>query len=208
MPRRKGIDLDRAGQKQIDRITAIAKVSAQLFAEKGYLQTSMEDIAVAARVTKGGVYHYFRSKNDILYFICSTYVEFDLENLAHSLDDIDTSEKKIAFIISRHIEHYSTHVFAARTLLNESCNLPSRHFQEVKDRERKYFSIVSGVLSQFSSTRGRKEVVTALALTLFGMMNWLYSWYDPKGSLAPKDISRLIYEVFMNGVSNPGLVVD
>jgi AcrR family transcriptional regulator len=208
MPKKKGIDIDRADQKQINRINTIAKVSAQLFAEKGYLQTSMEDIAAAAKVTKGGVYHYFGSKNDILYFICSTYVEFDVENLDLSLSSIDTTEKKIEFIIFRHIEHYSTHVFAARTLLNEACNLPTRHFREVKDREKKYFSIVSGVLSQCHSTRGRKEVVTALALTLFGMMNWLYSWYDPKGNFTPKDISRLIYEVFMNGVNNPGLVAD
>jgi AcrR family transcriptional regulator len=208
MPGRKSINFDKADQKQINRINAIAKVSARLFAEKGYLETSMEDIATAAKVTKGGVYHYFGSKSDILHFICSTYVELDVENLEHSLSGINTTEKKIEFIIFRHIEHYSTHVFAAKTLLNEAYNLPTRYFREVKDREKRYFSIVSEVLSQCSSTKGRKEVVTTLTFTLFGMLNWLYSWYDPKGTFTPKDVSRLIYKVFTDGVNNPELVVD
>ena len=57
------------------------KASAQLFASRGYIETSVDDIAAAANVTKGGVYHYFASKTEILYFICSTYVDLDPKDL-------------------------------------------------------------------------------------------------------------------------------
>ena len=70
MKRKKGIAFDKANAKQIKRINAIAKVSADLFSAKGYLETSMGDIAEAAKVTKGGVYHYFGTKTEILYYIC------------------------------------------------------------------------------------------------------------------------------------------
>ena len=87
----------------------IAGGAAELFGTKGYLESSMDDIAAAARVTKGGVYHYFGSKTEILYFICSTYVDIDLENLEQSLTGIEKGVEKIKFITFRHIEHYAAH---------------------------------------------------------------------------------------------------
>jgi AcrR family transcriptional regulator len=201
MAPKKGIVFAKADSKQTKRMNAIAKVSARLFADKGYLETSMDDIAAAAKVTKGGIYHYFGSKTDVLYFICSTYVDMDLENLEQALSRIETTAEKVKFIIFRHIEHYTTRMFGAKTLLNEAYNLPLRYFKEVKAREKKYFAIVSGVLSQYPGAQGHKEIVTALTFTLFGMMNWIYSWYNPKGRIKPEELSQLIYDVFTKGVA-------
>ena len=170
------------------------------------MPTRRSVIAAATRVTKAGINHYFGSKTDILYFICSRYVDLDLENIEQSLSTIETTSEKVKLIIFRHIKHYTTHVSAAKTLLNEAYNLPLRYFKEVKAREKQYFKIVAGVLTGYPSTGGRKDVVTALTFTLFGMMNWIYSWYDPKGSIKPEELSQLIYEVFMNGVSKPILI--
>ena len=201
MSPKKGIVFAKADPKQTKRMNAIAKVSARLFADKGYLDTSMDDIAAAAKVTKGGIYHYFGSKTDILYFICSTYVDMDLENLEQALSTIETTAEKVKFIIFRHIEHYTTRMFGAKTLLNEAYNLPLRYFKEVKAREKKYFAIVSGVLSQYPGVQGHKEILTTLTFTLFGMMNWIYSWYNPKGRIKPEELSQLIYDVFTKGVT-------
>jgi AcrR family transcriptional regulator len=199
--KKKGISLDTADPKQSKKIRNIAKVAADLFSTKGYVDTSVDDIAAAARVTKGGVYHYFRSKTEILYFICSTYVDLDLENLEKSLSAIQESVEKIRFIVFRHIDHYTTHEYAAKTLLNEAYCLPPKHFAKVKSREKNYFRIVAGVLSEYLGSRADKATVTALTFTLFGMMNWIYSWYDPRKSLKPKELSNLIFEIFVRGVS-------
>jgi AcrR family transcriptional regulator len=199
--KKREISLDTADPKQSKKIRNIAKVAADLFSTKGYLDTSIDDIASAARVTKGGVYHYFRSKTEILYFICSTYVDLDLENLEKSLNAIDGNVEKIRFIIFRHIEHYTTHEFAAKTLLNEAYCLPPKYFRQVKSRERHYFGIVAGVLSEYLGSRADKATVTALTFTLFGMMNWIYSWYDPGKPLKSKELSSLIFEIFVRGVS-------
>jgi AcrR family transcriptional regulator len=199
---KRGINIDRADLKQMKRINAIAKLSAKLFGLKGYLETSMDDIAAAAKVTKGGVYHYFPSKTEILYFICSTYVDLDLEGLEQSLRGFQKSAVKIKFIVFRHINHYTTHTTAAKTLLNEAYNLPPKYLREVRARERRYLEIVSGVISEFLGTKSSKGLATILAFTLFGMMNWIYSWYDPKGTVKPEELSQLIYEIFTSGISN------
>ncbi len=200
MKQKKGIALEEANAKQTKRIHSIAKVSADLFSSKGYLETSMQDIAVAAKVTKGGIYHYFGSKTEILYFICSTYVDLDLENLEQSLSALKGRAEKTKFIIFRHINHYATHTSAAKTLLNEAYNLPPRYFREVKLREKKYFDIVAQVLSAYLGVRRKKPALTALTFTLFGMMNWIYSWYNPKGPLKPEELSSIIFETFTKGV--------
>ena len=202
MATKKGISIDKANLKQMKRINTIAKVSAQLFGIKGYLQTSVEDIAAAVRVTKGGVYHYFPNKTEILYFICSTYVDLDLEGLERSLSELQKCTEKIKFIVFRHINHYVSHTAAAKTLLNEAYNLPPRYLREVRARERRYFEIVCGVISEFLGTKSSKDLVTTLTFTLFGMMNWIYSWYDPKGAMNPEELSQLIYEVFTSGIKN------
>jgi AcrR family transcriptional regulator len=199
--RKKGIRFDTADPRQSRRIMKIAGGAAELFGTKGYLETSMDDIAVAARVTKGGVYHYFGSKTEILYFICSTYVDLDLENLEQSLAEIDDSFAKIKLIIFRHIENYVAHEYGAKTLLNEAYCLPPKYFKQVKEREKQYLRIVTSVLSEYLGPRARKDTVTALALTLFGMMNWIYSWYDPRKSLKPKELSSLIFEIFTKGAN-------
>ncbi len=162
----------------------------------------MDDIADAAKVTKGGIYHYFASKTEILYYTCSTYVDLDLENLEQSLSNIETTAGKIRFIIFRHIEHFTAHMFAAKTLLNEAYNLPLRYFKEVKEREKRYYAIVTGILSEYPGATGRKNLTTVLTFTLFGMLDWIYSWYNPKGDLGPKELSQLIYDVFTRGVCN------
>lgn len=202
---KKGIVLGRANVKQIRRINAIAKVSADLFSAKGYRQTSMVDIARAAKVTKGGVYHYFGSKQEILYFICSSYVNLDLGNLEQSLGTIKKTIEKVKFIIFRHINHYTMHSSAAKTLLNEAYNLPPQYRKQVKTMERKYFEIVAQVLSEYPKFRSKKYIVTALTFTLFGMMNWIYSWYNPKGPLDATRLSTIIFEIFAKGVDNVSL---
>jgi len=205
MKAKKSISLYTTDQKQLKRINVIAKASAELFSTKGYLETSMDDIAAAAKTTKGGVYHYFASKTEILYLICSTYIDLDLGGLEQTLSILDSNSDKIKFIISHHIEHYTTHSYAAKTLLHESYNLPPKYLKEVTARERRYYEIVSGVISDFVGPGARKEVVTALSFTLFGMLNWIYKWYNPKGGIRAKELSQLIFEIFTTGTMNSAL---
>jgi AcrR family transcriptional regulator len=206
MRRKRGINFTEADSRQLEKIRKIAKIAAQIFSSKGFLATSLDDIAAGAKLTKGGVYHYFNSKDEILYFICSTYVDMDLEGLEQSLAQLSESREKIKFIIDHHIEHYSVHSYAAKTLLHESYNLRPKYLKEIRARERRYFEIVSKAIFDFLGGKATKELVTTLSFTLFGMMNWIYKWYDPKGGIKPKELSQIIYEIFVAGMEYSALV--
>ena len=179
----------------------IGKAAAKLFNKRGYLETSMNDIAAKAKMSKGGVYHYFTSKDEILYFILSNYMDLILADLEQELSQIESNVSKIKFIISRHINLYTKNLSEAKTLLHETNCLPKNKFEIIAGKQRKYFQIVSRVVRESFEKSIPKDKLTALTFLLFGMCNWIYSWYDPKGSVTPQELSDLIYDIFLKGMS-------
>lgn len=189
-------------KRKSKRAIRIGKVAVRLFEKKGYLQTSMNDIAAQAKLSKGGVYHYFFGKDEILYFILFNYMELILEGLEEELDKIGDNFEKIHFIISRHIKIYAENTSEAKTLLHEASCLPKKYLDVITEKERIYYRIVSNSLEEAYGRPISKEQLTALTFMLFGMCNWIYSWYNPKGQINPQELSELIYNLFIHGVKD------
>lgn len=191
---------DKLDKKSLQRARKIGKVAARLFSRKGFLETTMDEIAAAAKISKGGMYYYFKSKTEVLYFVLSNYMDLVIGDLEQDLSHIKESEAKLKFIISRHIELYSNKLFEAKVLLHDAHCLPAKYFKVITEKERKYFQIVSGVLPDFFSNPIPKGEQIAITFTLFGMCNWIYSWYEPKGSVTPQKLSDLIHDIFLKGL--------
>ena len=190
-------------EKKLKKSLRISKAAARLFNKKGYLETNMDHIAAAAKMSKGGVYHYFPSKDAILHFILSNYMDLILDGLESGLTKIEGGSSKMQFIISRHIDLYTGNLAEAKTLLHEAHCLPSKYYKKIAEKETTYYRIVTDVLSEFLGGQSKigKGKVTSLTFLLFGMCNWIYSWYDPKGSVSPKELSEMIWTVFLKGVN-------
>ena len=189
--------------KSLKRQTKIGKAAASVFNKEGYLETNMNDIAAAAKLSKGGLYHYFKSKEEILFFILDNYMDLVLEDLESQLQGFRDSRLKMQFIIDRHINLYANHIAEAKTLLHDAYCLSSKHHKLITDKERKYYGIVTEVITEFFEGSGdiKPQDVKALAFLLFGMCNWTYHWYDPKGPITPDGLSRMVWTVFLNGIT-------
>jgi len=186
--------------KRWKKTASIVKVAAKLFNEKGYLETSMEDISKTAHLSKGGIYHYFSSKNEILFFISSSYMDLLLKDLEEELKKREDCFSKIQWIISRHIEVYTKYLSEAKTTLHEAHLLPPEYFKKYTQKERKYYRIVADVLSEVFGNRIQKGQLRVITFTLFGMCNWIYHWYKPKRLVSPQELSRIISEIYCRGV--------
>jgi TetR/AcrR family transcriptional regulator, cholesterol catabolism regulator len=184
------------------RILLIATTAARLFSTKGYIETSMEDVAAASKISKGGMYHYFSSKDDLLYFVLSGFMNLVLENVEQELEGIESPVEKIRFIVFRHVKIYTEHMYSARTLLNEAHSLSAPRFKEVKSKEREYFAIIARILSSYLGPRVDNDRLRIVTFTLLGMCNWIYSWYNPKGRTSPDQLSQIIFEIFSKGLSS------
>jgi AcrR family transcriptional regulator len=187
-------------QKKLGKMTSIAKAAAKLFNEKGYLETSMDDISAAAKLSKGGIYHYFSSKNEILYFISTHFMGLLLKDLKQELEKIEDNFTKIQFIISRHIGFYTKYISEAKTTIHEGHLLPQEYFKIIAEQERQYHQIVSIVLSDFFEGHLSKDQLKVLTFILFGTCNGIYFWYDPKGSMAPEELSEIISDILCRGL--------
>ena len=192
--------LDQLTEKESRKMTSIAKAAAKLFNEKGFLETSMDDISAAAKLSKGGIYHYFSSKNEMLYFISTNFMCLLLKDLEQELGKIEENVAKIQFIISRHIEFYTKYIAEAKTTIHEGHLLPSEYFKIIGEQQRQYYRIVSDILSDFFGGRISEDELKVLTFILFGTCNGIYFWYDPKGSMTPKELSGTIIEILCRGL--------
>jgi len=188
--------------RNLKRVMRIGRVAAKLFNAKGYLQTTMDDITAAARFSKGGIYHYFSSKDEILFFVLDRYMNRVLQDLDYHLAEIETAREKIQYIISRHIRLYTENPAEAKTLLNEKYCLPPKYRREIDRKEREYFQIVRKVLIIFFGDQQKMagSQITVITFLLFGICNWLFSWYDPAGAVNSRELSEIIWKIFLNGV--------
>ncbi|PKN63097.1 MAG: hypothetical protein CVU57_20745 [Deltaproteobacteria bacterium HGW-Deltaproteobacteria-15] len=182
------------------RVFEVTEAAAELFSTRGFLETSMEEIARAANLSKGGMYHYFKSKTEILYAILSNFMDQVLGDIDVLLADTGSPEDKLSFLIRRHVETYAQHMHAARVLLKEANNLPQKYLKKIHEKERRYLSAVEGIISELLGPKTGKDVLTAVTFSLLGMCNWIYSWYDPAGRVDPERLSEIIMAIFTKGV--------
>ena len=187
-------------QKKLEKAVAIGKMAAALFNQKGYLETSMDDISITAQLSKGGIYHYFSSKHEILYFISTSYMDLLLKDLEQELEKIDDHFSKIRFIISRHIDAFTKYTSEAKTTLHEAHLLPPQYFKIYSRKERRYYRIVADVISEVIGKHTAKSQLRVITFTLLGMCNWIYHWYKPKGYVSPSELSEIITHIFSKGI--------
>jgi AcrR family transcriptional regulator len=188
-------------EKELNKMCAIGKAAAKLFDEKGYLETSLKDISTAAKLSKGGIYHYFSNKHEILYFILDNYMGLLLGGLEEELRRMADNSSKIQFIMFRHLKLYNRKVPEAKALLIEAHNLPLKYFKAIAEKEKKYAQILIDVLSDFFDGRMEKDKLKAISFTLFGMFNSIMYWYNPKGPITLEELSKIVYDIFLKGVS-------
>jgi TetR/AcrR family transcriptional regulator, cholesterol catabolism regulator len=190
------------------RVRAVTEAAAKLFSTRGFLETSMDDIARAAHLSKGGMYHYFKSKTEILFAIVSEFMDHVLADIEDQLTSIERAEGKLSFLILRHVEIYARHMHAARVLLKEAYSLPSQDLKKINEKEQRYYSVVTEIVKELLGQGAGKDVLTAVTFSLLGMCNWIYSWYDPKGPIDPERLSEIIMAIFTEGVRGVGARLD
>ena len=190
--------------KNLKRVKKIRKTAAGLFNRKGYLQTTLDDIALGSRFSKGGIYHYFGSKDEILLSILDDYMDQVLDGLEPETEKIASGEDKIRYLISRHVRVFTENMDEAKALLHEKNCLPRKYQKSIEIRERQYYRIVRGVLESYFAGKKKipKSTMPVMTFLLFGICNWLYAWYDPEGAVDSRELSEIIWRIFLKGVND------
>jgi AcrR family transcriptional regulator len=196
----------------------ILRASARLFQQQGYDGTSMNDVAAALKLSKGGLYHHFQSKDEILFDLMSHAMDITEEKVLKPVKAITDPEERLRTLIRLHIGVVlSERDREITVMLHENHPLSPALRKRINARKKDYIHFVENLIAEVQakvqskvqakvqedaqSARGSKGTVTprAAAFALLGMINWIYQWYRPEGSLQQENLAQQYTEIFFQG---------
>jgi len=182
------------------RLSKILFHATEVFYEKGYEGASMRDLSRASGMSLAGMYHYFDSKEKLLYLIQKHTFSTIVERLRERLDDVADPEQRIRAFIANHLEYFLANRKAMKVLSHEDDVLKNGFGSEIAAIKREYYRVCVGLLDDFKREK-RLEFPSRMAvLSLFGMMNWIYTWYNPRVDADAKQIAREMGDIFLGGI--------
>jgi AcrR family transcriptional regulator len=189
-----------AGSK-FDRILNCA---THVFCEKGYEGASIRDIVRRCHVSLAGLYYYVQSKEELLYLIQKRCFTTLLESLEMRLASAPPDpEARLRLLIQNHVRYFLQNPEAMKVLSHESDTLTPPFAGEVAEIKRSYYKLCRGILDDLKRERKLKGLNTRLAmLSLFGMMNWIYTWYKPRVDPDADTLADHMADLFLHGVEN------
>ncbi len=187
------------------RLEEIYKTALQLFVEKGYEQTALSHIAKALGLTKAGLYHYFSSKEELLFFVHERHLNDVFMPILESAGRIPDPEERILFFIKNYTLSAMTRDAKARVLVHETHNLKPENRKKINDIWRKGLDLIRNGLSQLEA-QGKIEKVnkTFAAFALLGMCSWTFYWFDYERKESGEELADTYARVFLKGILKEG----
>ncbi len=180
----------------------ILRTAARLFQQQGYDGTSMNDIAAALKLSKGGLYHHFQSKDEILFDLMNQAMDITEERVIKVARGISDPEDRLRSVIRLHIGVVlSQSDWEITVMLHENHPLAPPLRKRINGRKKDYIHFVENLVAEVQRKRGSQSMVDprAAAFALLGMMNWIYQWYKPHGALQEDQLARQYTEIFFAG---------
>ena len=192
-----------AREALVDSRQEILRTAARLFQQRGYDATSMNDVAAALKLSKGGLYHHFQSKDEILFEIMNHAMEITQERVLAPVRSIPDPEDRLRALIRLHMEVVlSPRDREITVMLHENHPLPPALRKRINQRKKEYVHFVENLIAEVQRTREVKSSVSprAAAFALLGMINWIYQWYKPEGNLQAHNLIPQFTDLLLGGI--------
>jgi AcrR family transcriptional regulator len=182
------------------RLAEILAHATEVFCKKGYEGASMRELSRASGMSLAGLYYYFESKERLLYLIQKHTFTTIVQRLKARLDGVSDAEQRIRIFILNHLEYFLANQAAMKVLSHEAEVLKNGFASEVASIKREYYRICVGLLDDLKRERDLQFSTRIAVLSLFGMMNWIYTWHNPRVDADAGSIAREMGDVFLRGV--------
>ena len=176
--------------------------AAVVFAEQGMEKASMAQIAAHAQVSKALLYHYYPSKDALIFAIIYTHLE-ELDVAIEAADDATLApDQRLRQLVGTVLEAYRGADNQHKVQLNASSALSDEQKAEILAVERKIVRRFSVVLNQINPSLNDKErpLLMPVTMSLFGMMNWVYMWFRDGGRISREDYADVATTLILEGI--------
>ncbi len=183
------------------RRAAIVDKAAELYARRGFAGASVADLAAALGTSKSLIYHYYPSKEDILFEVMDQH----LRQLTGAADGVMAQAlqpaEKLREIARAFMRLYVGAAARHTALLNELDSLPPDRRAEIVRRQRRLIGAVEGLLVEIQPTlRTQPQIVRPAAMLFFGMINWTHTWFREDGAASAAEVADLAADLALRGL--------
>jgi AcrR family transcriptional regulator len=182
------------------RLSEILSHATDVFCDKGYEGASMRDLSRASGMSLAGLYHYFGSKERLLYLIQKHTFSTIVEELKKRLADVADPEERIRIFIQNHLEYFVTNQSGLKVLAHEDEALKNGFNSEIAAIKREYYRICVGLMDDLKRERKLDFNSRTAVMSLFGMINWIYTWYNPRQDGSAKDLAHQMSAIILSGI--------
>jgi len=184
------------------RREAILAAAAHLYAARGFKGASVADLAKACRTSKSLIYHYFPSKDDILYAAMAAHLDA-LVAAAEAATQSGSAEERLRALTRAFMRLYAGAQDSHKVLLNELDNLPPVRRAEVVAKQRRIIGAVETLVRALRPDAG--PLTLPLTMLFFGMINWTHTWFRPGGAVDADRLADMAVELMLGGLPAPDL---
>jgi AcrR family transcriptional regulator len=185
-----------------NKLDHILSCATRIFCEKGYEGASIRDLSRRSGVSLAGLYYYFDSKEELLYLIQKHCFTTLLARLEEELGSAPRNpEARLRRLIRNHLGYFLQNPEAMKVLSHEADSLTSPYARQVADIKRSYYRICRSILDDLKRQRKLRRLNTRLAvMSLYGMMNWIYTWYKPRLDPDADALADHMSDLFLGGI--------
>jgi AcrR family transcriptional regulator len=199
--RRNARTLDIGPLSRFDRqLGKILDHATEVFCEKGYEGASMRDLSRATGMSLAGLYYYFESKERLLFLIQKHTFTTILERLKSRLEGISDPEARVRVLILNHLEYFVSNQQGLKVLSHEDESLQNGLNSEIAGVKREYYRICLGLMEDLRRKRGLDFKTRTAVMSLFGMINWIYTWYNPRVDGNAEALAEQMGNIVLNGI--------
>ncbi len=185
-----------------ERKEAIVEAAAALFASRGFNGASVADIAERCKTSKSLIYHYYESKEDILYDVMISHVRALEAAAADALAGSATPEQKLRDLTQLFMALYVGAADRHKVLLNDLDYVPKARRAEIVQVQRGLIESVRALLVEIEpALKQREGAGFTAAMLFFGTINWTHTWFDPKGAVSAEALADMAVNLTIGGLS-------
>lgn len=189
-----------------EKLESILRTAAQIFAQKGYHQASIRDIARETGVSLSGLYYYFDSKEELLFLIQDHAFGTLLANLERLLEHERDPLRRLRLLMENHLRYFISNQAEMKVLSHEAEALTGDRRARVNAKKRRLTEVAQQIMEALRPEGGVDARVATFAM--FGMMNWLYNWHRPERDVPVESIVDDMFRIFTEGYLPDGSVVS
>jgi AcrR family transcriptional regulator len=191
----------RARARRYDaRRDGILRAAAAVFRERGFSDAGMRDIAVAADLSPANLYHYFKGKDELLFYCQDRALDRMLGGIAESRRALSNAAERLRTVLVTHVRTMLDEVEGATAHLQVEALAPALRARIVRKRDRYEHAVrrlVTEGIRDGVFVAGNPALVTRAML---GALNWIVTWYRPAGPQAPRQIADEMSRYLVKGI--------